>query len=70
MNIKSYWIKKRYNPQFDKPYYSACGQLSKTVARRKAKSLYGYNELLEFKTEGEYNKALEKFKSEGYTVYL
>lgn len=65
---KSYWIKKRYNPQFDKPYFSGCGQLSKTAAKKKEKSLYGYNKMLEYSTQEEYTQALEQFKSEGFTV--
>jgi len=69
MKKQSYWIKERHNPQFDKPYYSACGQLSKREARSKEGSLYGFNTMLEFSTEEEYNRALEKFKADGYTVH-
>ena len=69
MNKKSYWIKKRYNPQFDKPYFSACGQLGQREAKKKENSLYGFNVMLEFKTESEYNAAIEKFKSDGFRVY-
>jgi hypothetical protein len=65
----SYWIKERHNPQFDKPYYSACGQLSKTAVKKKEGSLYGFNAMLEYKTEAEYNAALEKLKASGYTVF-
>jgi hypothetical protein len=62
--IKSYWIKERHNPQFEKPYYVACGQLSKTEAKRKEKTSYGTNIMLEYATETEYNKALKKFKKD------
>jgi hypothetical protein len=65
----SYWIKSRYNPQFEKPYYVACGQLSQTRAKAKAKSLYGFNTMLEYKSENDYNKAIQKLKDEGYIVY-
>jgi L,D-peptidoglycan transpeptidase YkuD (ErfK/YbiS/YcfS/YnhG family) len=66
---KSWWIKERHNPNFDKPYYSACGQLSKREAKRKENSLYGFNIMLEYPTEEEYNKAIEQFKSDGYSVH-
>lgn len=66
----SYWIKERHNPQFDKPYYSACGQLTYSKARRMQEgALYGHNVMLEYKTEAEYNAALEKFQADGFTVY-
>jgi hypothetical protein len=65
----SYWIKERHNPQFDNPYYSACGQLTKKEAKKKEGSLYGFNVMLEYKTEDEYSKAIEQFKSDGFSVY-
>lgn len=67
---KLYYIKKRYNPQFDRPYYSACGQLGKREAKRKEGSLYGFNEMLEFTSAEDYQKAIEQFKADGYTVYV
>lgn len=69
MNTKSYYIKKRNNPQHRKPYYVACGQLSKTAAKRKEKSLYGFNTMLEYKTEQEYKDAIELLKSQGFLVH-
>jgi hypothetical protein len=66
---KSYWIKERHNPQFDKPYYSACGQLSKREAAKKEGSLYGFNVMLEYATEAEYDKALAQLQADGYTVH-
>lgn len=65
----SYWIKKRLNPQFEKEYYVACGQLTKKDARRKERSLYGENFMLEFKTEQEYITALESLKEKGFIVH-
>ena len=67
--MKSYYIKERHNPQFDKPYYSACGQLSKREARKKEKSLYGHNVMLEYASLEEYSGAIEQFKANGYIVY-
>jgi len=64
----SYWIKERHNPQFDGPYYVACGQLTKKDAKTKETSLYGYNNMLEFKTVEEYNQALKSLSEKGYRV--
>lgn len=66
--VKSYYIKERHNPQFKKPYFVACGQLSKAAAKRKDASLHGYNVMREYKTESEYNQAIENLKSKGYEV--
>ncbi len=66
--VKSYWIKERHHPQFDKPYYTACGQLSKREAMKKENTLYGYNIMLEYKTAEEYNAEVEKFKADGFRV--
>jgi hypothetical protein len=66
---KSWWIKERHNPQFDGPYYVPCGQLGKREAKKKEDSLHGFNVMLEFLTEEEYNKAIEQFKSDGYSVH-
>lgn len=67
--VKLYYIKERHNPQFDKPYYSACGQLSKREAHKKENSLYGNNVMLEYASLEEYNKALEQFKAAGYIFH-
>lgn len=65
---KRYYIKERHNPQFDKPYYSACGQLSRIEA--KENSLYGNNVMLEYASLEEYNKALDQLKVAGYDVQI
>jgi hypothetical protein len=70
MRKLSFWIKERHNPQFDKPYYVAEGQLTKKASRAKeSTSLYGYNRMLEYKTAEEYNKALEQFLNSGCIVH-
>lgn len=63
-----FYIKERENPQFKKPYYVACGKLTKKEAKKKENSLYGYNIMLSYKTEEEYINALNTFKKEGYNV--
>lgn len=67
--MKSYWIKKRINPQFDKPYYHLYGQLTKKDARAKEKSLYGNNVMLEYKTQKEYFDAIKELREKNFTVY-
>lgn len=69
MKPKSYWIRERHNPQFDKPYYSACGRLSKRAAKKKEDALYGFNVMLEYKSPEEYAEAIKKFVADGFTVY-
>lgn len=66
---KSYWIKERHNPQFDKPYYQTYGQLTKKEALQKEKTLYGINFMLEFKTEQEYLAKIAELKSKGYRIH-
>lgn len=58
----NYYIKERHNPQLAKPYYTGCGQLTKKEAKQKENSLYGFNVMLEYKTESEYLQALETLK--------
>ena len=62
-----YYIKERHNPQTG-VYYVACGQLSKTAAKKKENSLYGYNTMIPFDTEQEYLAKLADLKSRLYHV--
>jgi hypothetical protein len=68
MMPKSFWIKERYNPQLG-TYFVACGQLSKTAARKMEKSTYGDNTMHEYKTEQEYKKALDDLRASGASVH-
>ena len=68
MKTKLFYLKERHNPQFKKPYYVREGQLSKTAAKKKEKSLYGDNYMLSYNTEKEYNDAIEKLTADGYSV--
>jgi len=63
-----FYIKERYNPQFDKPYYVALGKLTKKEAKKKESSIYGNNYILSYDTEENYNKALNDFKEKGFNV--
>lgn len=65
---KSYWIKERHNPQLG-TYYVPEGQLSKTAARKAEETLYGYNVMLEYATEAEYNDAIADLKAQGLNVH-
>jgi len=62
-----WWIKERYNPQIG-TYFVACGQLSKTAARMKERSLYGDNNMHSFETEEAYTKRLEHLRATGERV--
>ena len=64
---QSYWIKERHNSQLG-VYYVACVQLSKTAAKKKEKTLYGYNYMLEFATETEYEAKLAELRKDGQSI--
>ncbi len=65
-----YWIKERHNPQYDKPYYVACGKLSEKFSKRQAKSLYGFNVMRSFDSKDKYEAEIQKLKSEGCNFIL
>lgn len=65
MAAKSWWIKKRINPQFDHPYYKAEGQLSIKDAKKKEDTLYGTNYMYKFTSKEEYEKEIDRLKSSG-----
>lgn len=68
MRSYPYWIKERYNPQLG-TYYVACGQMSKTAARRmETRSLYGDNVMLRFETEDAYKSKLDALSKAGEKV--
>lgn len=65
MKAKYFYIKERFNPQFDKPYYIALGNITRAQAQNHFTSLYGYNDILKFSTYEEY---AEKCAELGITV--
>ncbi len=65
--IKPWWIKERDNPQLG-TYWVACGQLSKTEAMKKEKSLYGLNTMHRFETESDYQAKLAELKKRNERV--
>lgn len=65
---KKFFIGRRDNPQLKKPYFKAYGQLSQTSAKEKEKSAYGSMSLTSYNSEEEYQKALDKIKSDGYSI--
>lgn len=66
---KKFYILERHNPQFDKPYYCAEGQLTKKDAKIRESTVYGTNHMLPYETEDEYKTALTKFEADGFHVY-
>lgn len=59
---KPYWIKERHNPQLG-VYYVGCGQLSKTAAKKLEDSLHGFNVMLPFETQADYDSKLQELKN-------
>ena len=66
---QSYWIKERHNPQFDEPYYVLCGQLGKREAKKKEKSMYGFNNMLEFTSLEAYEQKATELREQGKIVH-
>ena len=64
---RQWWIKERDNPQLG-TYWVACGQLSKTAARRIEGSLYGMNLMHGYDTEEAYNARLAQLRKSGERV--
>lgn len=64
---KKFYIKKRYNPQLG-TYYVACGQLSKTAAKRYESPIYGSNIMLAFDTKEDYKKSIAELEKKGIRV--
>lgn len=68
MATKKFWLKERFNPQFDKPYYIRCGQLTKVEAKKKENSLYGYNNMISFNNQEEYENRIKTLIEQGFSV--
>lgn len=66
---KKFYIKKRYNRQFDEPYYVPKGKMTKKDANKTGNSLYGDNYMLAYATEQEYKDAIDKLKADGFRVH-
>lgn len=67
--MKLYYIKERENPQLDKPYFVALGQLTKKDAAKHSKTLYGRNIIHSYTTEGQYSAKLNKIKADGFSLH-
>ena len=65
-----FYIGERNNPQLDKPYYKAYGQLSIRSAKQKEKSIYGSMILTSYDTVDEYSIAILKLNEKGLKVIL
>jgi len=66
---KKYYLKERFNPQFDKPYYVALGQITKLQAKKAENSRYGTNVIHSYETKEEYIDAIEKFKQQDFNIH-
>lgn len=63
-----YYIAERHNPQFDKPYYRAKGQMTKADARKAEDCLYGSVYMIEFPNEEAYRAQIKELLSTGFRV--
>ena len=66
--VKLFYLGRRYNPQFNKPYYVAYGQLSKADVKRKENCIYGSMTLTGYETQDAYNAAIAEHESNGLRV--
>lgn len=57
---KYYWIKERHNPQFDKPYFVAYGNITTRRAAQMENANYGTNYMLRFDTKEAYEAKLKE----------
>lgn len=64
---KSYYIKERHNPQLG-TYYVRCGQMTKKEAKQHTTPGYGYNVMMEYKTEEEYQEAINTLVEKGERI--
>jgi hypothetical protein len=62
-----FWIKERDNPQLG-TYFVACGQMTKTAAKRHERPIYGANFMHSFDTESDYNDRLAELRKSGERV--
>lgn len=69
MTSKRYYIGKRVNPQFKKPYYKAYGQLSKADVKKKENAIYGSMVLAGYDTFQEYNAQILQLQADGFSVH-
>ena len=66
--MKKFYIGSRHNPQFDKPYYIAYGQLLKKEAKKKENAAYGSIYLTSYDSKEEYEAKIKELKENGYRV--
>jgi hypothetical protein len=70
--MKKFYLKERFNPQFEKPYYIKYGQLTKKEANnkimKKEDSVYIRAIMYECKTESKYLESIAFLIKNGYTV--
>jgi hypothetical protein len=63
-----WWLKERDNPQLG-IYYVRKGQMTKKAAKAiEDHCLYGFDYMLSFDTEGEYNAKIAELKSQGKSM--
>ena len=66
---KLYWIKERNNPQFDKPYYVTCGQMSAKETRKMENPIYGENYMHSYTSKAAYKARIKELEEKGFAVH-
>ncbi len=61
MKCKYWWIKERHNPQIG-VYYTPLGQVSIAYAKKLERPLYGYNVMLRFENQKDYESKLKEIQ--------
>lgn len=54
MKYKYWYIKERWNPQHNKPSFTALGNISTTEAKKYEKTLYGTNYVIRYSNYTDY----------------
>jgi hypothetical protein len=68
MKITKYYIGERSNPQLEKSYYIAYGQLTKKEAAKKQMSLYGSLYLTSYDNLSSFEEAKSKIIESGFRL--
>jgi len=66
--MKSYYIKERVNPQTG-TYFVLKGQLTKKEVKKEEESIYGTNIMHEYKTNQDYNAAINTLLNKNEKIY-
>lgn len=67
-NTNAFFIKKRINPQFNKPYYIVYGKLTPKQVKKYKETSYGENIMLGYVTEKDFHIAIRDISRAGFDI--